>query len=96
MRSKMAGRRTGVINPSNLYHREYKPLLRKAGLRDQGFTFDSLRRTFATELFRWHMHPKIVQSLLGRSFITQTMARCSHLLEGIGGDAAKGLDASFG
>jgi len=68
------------INPSNLYHREFKVLLQKAGLHDQGFTFHSLRHTFATELFRRRMHPKIVQSLLGHSSITQTMDRYSHLL----------------
>jgi site-specific recombinase XerD len=42
------------------------------------------------------MHPKVVQSLLGHSSITQTMDRYSHLLEGIGGDAVEGLDESFG
>jgi integrase len=68
------------INPSNLYHREFKVLLQKAGLHDQGLTFHSLRHTFATELFRRRMHPKIVQSLLGHSSITQTMDRYSHLL----------------
>jgi integrase len=42
------------------------------------------------------MHPKIVQSLLGHSSITQTMDRYSHLLGGIGDDAVEGLDESFG
>jgi integrase len=84
------------INPSNLYHREFKVLLQKAGLHDQGFTFHSLRHTFATELFKRRMHPKIVQSLLGHSSITQTMDRYSHLLGGIGDDAVEGLDESFG
>jgi integrase len=41
-------------------------------------------------------HPKIVQSLLGHSSITQTMDRYSYLLEGIGIDAVEGLDESFG
>jgi integrase len=84
------------MNHSNLYNREFKVLLKKAGLQDQGFTFHSLRHTFATELFRRGKHPKIVQSLLGHSSITQTMDRYSHLLEGIGGDAVEGLDESFG
>ena len=84
------------INHCNLYNREFKGLLKKAGLQDQGFTFHSLRHTFATELFRKGKHPKIVQSLLGHSSITQTMDRYSHLLEGIGGDAVEGLDESFG
>jgi integrase len=85
------------INPSNLYHREeFKVLLKKAGLQAQGFTFHSLRYTFATELFRRRMHPKVVRSLLGHSSITQTTDRYSHLLEGIGGNAVEGLDESFG
>ena len=71
-------------------------MLKKAGLQDQGFTFHSLRHTFATELFRKGKHLKIVQSLLGHSSITQTMDRYSHLLEGIGGDAAGVLDETFG
>jgi len=84
------------INHSNLYHREFTVLLKKAGLQDQDFTFHSLRHTFATELFRRGKHPKIVQSLLGHSSITQTMDRYSHLIEGIGGDAVGGLDEAFG
>jgi integrase len=84
------------INHCNLYNREFKGLLQNAGLQDQGFTFHSLRHTFATELFRRGKHPKIVQSLLGHSSITQTMDRYSHLLEGIGGDAVSVLDETFG
>jgi integrase len=84
------------INPSNFYHREFRVLLQKSELEGRGFTFHSLRHTFATELFRRRMHPKVVQSLLRHSSITQTMDRYSHLLEGIGGDAVEGLDESFG
>jgi integrase len=84
------------MNHSNLYNREFKVLLKKAGLQNRGFTFHSLRHTFATELFTRRMHPKIVQSLLGHSSITQTMDRYSHLMEDIGGDAVEGLDESFG
>jgi len=36
------------MNHSNLYNREFKGLLKKAGLQDQGFAFHSLRHTFAT------------------------------------------------
>jgi integrase len=84
------------INPSNFYHREFQVLLQKSELEGRGFTFHSLRHTFATELFMRRMHPKVVQSLLRHSSITQTMDRYSHLLEGIGGDAVEGLDESFG
>jgi integrase len=83
------------INPSNFYHRGFKVLLKKARLEIRGFTFNSLRHTFATKLFRRGKHPKIVQSLLGHSSITQTMDRYSHLLKDIGSDAVEGLDDSF-
>ena len=81
---------------NNLYYREYKPLLERAGLAGEGFTFHTLRHTFATALFKQRQHPKIVQSLLGHSSITQTMDTYSHLMDGIGGDAVDGLDEAFG
>ena len=40
--------------------------------------------------------PKVVQSLLGHTSITQTMDTYSHLMEDIGGDAVGGLDETFG
>ena len=84
------------MDHNNLYHREYKSLLGRAGLSDQGFTFHSLRHTFATALFKRGEHPKIVQSLLGHASIVQTMDTYSHLLDDIGGDAVGGLDGAFG
>jgi integrase len=84
------------LDHNNLYYREYKPLLKTAGLADEGFTFHSLRHTFATALFKRGEHPKVVQALLGHSSIVQTMDTYSHLLEDIGGDAVDGLDEAFG
>jgi integrase len=81
---------------NNLYYREFMPLLKNARLEDQGFTFHSLRHTFATALFKQRQHPKIVQSLMGHASITQTMDTYSHLLEDIGEDAVDGLDEAFG
>jgi integrase len=81
---------------NNLYYREYKPLLKRAGLDREGFTFHALRHTFATALFARGEHPKRVQSLLGHSSITQTMDTYSHLIDDIGGDAVDGLDEAFG
>jgi Phage integrase family len=81
------------MDHGNLYDREYKPLLDKAGLGGKGFTFHSLRHTFATELFNQRKRPKIIQSMLGHSSITQTMDTYSHLL----GDVNDGLEpATFG
>jgi integrase len=84
------------MDHNNLYHREYKALLKEAGLAEQGITFHSLRHTFGTALFKIGEHPKIVQSLLGHASIVQTMDTYSHLLENIGGDAVGGLDEAFG
>jgi integrase len=84
------------MDHGNLYYREYKPLLQKAGLGGEGFTFHSLRHTFATELFNQRKRPKIIQSLLGHSSITQTMDTYSHLLDDLGDDEVGGLDEAFG
>jgi integrase len=84
------------LDHNNLYHREYKPLVQRAGLGDEGFTFHSLRHTFATALFERGEHPKVVQSLLGHSSITQTMDTYSHVMNDIGGDAVGGLEEAFG
>jgi integrase len=86
----------GPMDHNNLYYREYKPLLKRAGLEGKGFTFHVLRHTFATALFGRGQHPKKVQALLGHSSITQTMDTYSHLMEDIGGDAVGGLDEAFG
>src|SRR5215211_5272190 len=84
------------MDHGNLYYREYKPLLQSAGLGDEGFTFHSLRHTFATELFTQRKRPKIIQSLLGHSSITQTMDTYSHLLDDVDDDEVRGLDEAFG
>jgi integrase len=84
------------LDHNNLYYREYKPLLIRAGLGGEGFTFHSLRHTFATELFNQRKRPKIIQSLLGHSSITQTMDTYSHLLDDVDDDEIGGLDEAFG
>ena len=84
----------GPIDPTNLYNREYKPLLKRVGL--EGFTFHALRHTFATALLSRGEHPKRVQSLLGHASITQTMDTYSHLIDDIGADAVVWLDDAFG
>lgn len=83
------------MDHNNLYHREYRRLLQKAGLGSEGFTFHSLRHTFATELFNQGKRP-IIQSLLGHSSIVQTMDTYSHLLDEVDDDEVGGLDEAFG
>src|SRR5215217_2516924 len=84
------------INPSNLYKRECKPLLKRAGLENERITIHSLRHTFASALCNKRVYPKVIQSLLGHSSITQTMDTYSHLLGGMGHEAVDGLDEAFG
>ncbi len=86
----------GPMDHNNLYYREYKPLLTRAGLADKGFTFHSLRHTFASALCNRDVNAKKIQILMGHSSITQTMDTYSHLMDGIGGDAVDGLDKAFG
>ena len=89
--------RTGKpMDHNNLYHRDYKKLLEEASLCGQGFTFHTLRHTFATELFRQGKRPKVIQTLLGHSSITQTMDTYSHLMDGVDDDEVGGLDETFG
>jgi integrase len=50
----------GPTDHNNLYYREYKPLLERAELESEGFTFHTLRHTFASALFMTRDHPKVV------------------------------------
>ena len=61
-----------------------------------GVSGQVLRHTFATALFARGEHPKVVQSLLGHSSITQTMDTYSHLLDDVDDDEIGGLDEAFG
>ena len=84
------------MDHNNLYTREYKKLLEECGLQDEGFTFHTLRYTFATELFNQKKRPKVIQTLLGHASITQTMDTYYHLLDDVGDDEVEGLDDAFG
>jgi integrase len=81
------------MNADNLYHREFKPLLKKAGL--SGFTFHSLRHTCATLLCSKNVNPKIVQEMMGHANISQTMDTYSHVMPGMGDAAATALEEAL-
>ncbi len=81
------------MNADNLYHREFKPLLKKAEL--SGFTFHSLRHTCATLLLSKNVNPKIVQEMLGHATISQTMDTYSHVMPGMGNVAATALEEAL-
>src|SRR5215213_6599670 len=53
------------MNAGNFYRRDFQPLLERAGLADEGFTFHSLRHTFATTLAAKGVHPSTAQKMLG-------------------------------
>jgi integrase len=61
----------GIINPSNLRNRSFKPLLKRAGLPH--IRFHDLRHTCATLLLFRNVNPKVVSEMLGHSSITITL-----------------------
>lgn len=83
-----------LINPTNLTKRSFRPLLRKAGIPK--VRFHDLRHTAATLLLAQGVHPKYVQELLGHANIAITLDIYSHVLPGMGGAAAEGMDAALG
>lgn len=81
-------------NPHNFSSRNFKVILRKAGL-DTSVKFHDLRHTHATLLLQQGINPKIVQERLGHSTITLTMDTYSHLLPDMQGSAIKALEGLF-
>jgi len=77
------------INPSNLRNRSFVPLLKKAGLPQ--ITFHDLRHTCASILFSKSVHSKFVQELLGHASVAITLDTYSHMLPGMGGEAADAM-----
>jgi len=83
------------MDAGNLYHRDWKNLLERAGLAEYGFTFHALRHTFATTLLRQNVSPKIVQHQLGHATISQTMDTYSHIMPDMGNVAAEAIEATL-
>ena len=81
------------MNADNLYHRGFKPLLKKAGL--SGFTFHSLRHTCATLLLSKNVNPNIDQEMLGHATIAQTMDTYSHVMPGMSDIAAEAIESAL-
>jgi integrase len=70
--------------------REFKEILRRAGLPD--IRFHDLRHTAATLMLKEGIHPKIVQERLGHAQIFVTMDTYSHVLPAMQEEAAKKMD----
>ncbi len=77
------------LNPNKVLER-FKTLLKRAGLPDM--RFHDLRHSAATILLTMHVHPKIVQELLGHNQISMTMDIYSHVLPTMQGDAMSQLN----
>jgi integrase len=82
------------MNASNFYNRDWKRLLRRAGLAET-FNFHTCRHTFATTLLRQNVNPKIVQHQLGHATIAITLDLYSHVLPDMGVVAADALEAAL-
>jgi integrase len=82
-----------LINPSNLRQRSFKPLLEHAGL--PRITFNDLRHTCASLLFQKNVHPKFVQELLGHASVAITLDTYSHMLPGMGSQAADAIESAL-
>jgi integrase len=89
-----AGEGGGLINPSNLRQRSFALLLKQAGLPQ--ITFHDLRHTCASLLFQRNVHPKFVQELLGHASVAITLDTYSHMLPGMGGEAADAMGEALG
>ena len=83
------------VNVGNLYRREFQPLLKRAGLADEGFTIHSLRHTFATALAEKGVHPSTAQKMLGHSDVRMTLAIYTHATHDMQDAATAALEEAF-
>ena len=67
------------MDHNNLYKRDFKKTLARAGL-PLTFRFHDLRHTCATLLLSRNVNQKVVQEMLGHATIIQTMDTYSHVL----------------
>ena len=79
------------LSGRNVAKRNFRPLLRKAGLPVTLRLYD-LRHTHATLLLIAGVNPKIVSERLGHSSVTLTLDTYSHVLPGMQRDSAQKLD----
>jgi integrase len=84
------------MNAGNFYRREFQPLLLRAGLAGEGFTFHSLRHTFATTLAAKGVNPATAQKMLGHSDIRMTLAIYTHATDEMRDAATAALESVFG
>jgi integrase len=83
-------RRGGLLSCHNVNYRSFKPLLENAEL--PAIRFHDLRHTAATLLLLANVHVKIVSEMLGHATIAVTLDTYSHVLPGMGKDAANTMN----
>jgi len=76
-----------ALDGDNLYHREFKAILRKAGLR--AIRIHDLRHTFASVLIATGHNLKYIQNQMGHSSIKTTLDLYGHIMPEVHKGAAK-------
>jgi len=76
-----------TLDPDNLYHRDFRRILKKAGLRS--IRIHDLRHTFAAILISASHNLKYIQNQMGHSSIKVTMDLYGHLMPEVHNGAAK-------
>jgi len=79
------------LRRSHFHRAEFKPLLKRAGLPD--IHFHALRHTMATLMLAAGVNVKVIQERLGHSKVGITLDTYSHVVPGMGRDAASKLDS---
>lgn len=67
-----------------------------AGGPDSPVTFHGLRYACASLLFQRNAHPKFIQELIGHASVAITLDTYSHMLPGMGGEAADAIGNALG
>ena len=87
-----ANRTGGALDLQNLNKREFKPILRAAGL-DPSIRLYDLRHSCATLLLEGGVHVKVVSERLGHASAMQTLDRYSHVVPGLQESATVQLES---
>ena len=77
------------ICAENLVKRDFKPALRRSGIRE--IRFHDLRHTYATLLIDQGEHPKYIQEQMGHSSINTTMDVYGHMMKAVNSEATRRL-----
>jgi integrase len=81
----------GILDPDNLYHRYFVPVLQKAGIRK--IRLHDLRHTFGSQLLQKGASILYVKEQMGHSSIQVTVDEYGHLIPGADAPFVDRLDA---